>query len=144
MNERRLFRSKKDRIIAGVCGGLAEYFHVDSLVMRAIFVLLLFSSVFSGAVIIIYLLALVLMPHEDKVTREPGQPDTTPHAATSPRQRGLFVGVILVTVGAFHLLAALTGTLPLLTMAAAGLIVLGILVLNGAFTNGFSANDGRQ
>lgn len=42
MAQKRLYRSKKDKMIAGVCGGLAEYFGIDPVIIRIIaFVLLL-------------------------------------------------------------------------------------------------------
>lgn len=58
---RRLYRSRSDRIIAGVCGGLASYLSIDSNLMRIIYVLLL---IFTGVVplVIIYLLCWILVP----------------------------------------------------------------------------------
>src|SRR5688500_2080537 len=61
-DERRLRRSTTDRQIAGVCGGLAEYFQVDSTAVRLVWVVL---SIFCGAVIggvIAYLLAWLIIP----------------------------------------------------------------------------------
>ena len=61
-DERRLRRSTTDRQIAGVCGGLAEYFQVDGTAVRLVWVVL---SIFCGAVIggvIAYLLAWVIVP----------------------------------------------------------------------------------
>ncbi len=60
-NVKRLYRSKKDRIIAGVCGGLAEYFSIDSNLMRIIYVIL-FLVTGILPLIIIYLLVWVLVP----------------------------------------------------------------------------------
>jgi len=45
MKNKKLYRSVTDRQIAGVCGGIAEYFEVDSTIIRLIFVLLLFCGV---------------------------------------------------------------------------------------------------
>jgi phage shock protein C len=60
-NVKRLYRSKNNKIIAGVCGGLAEYFSIDPTIMRIIYVLL---SIVTGIVplIIIYLIMWVLIP----------------------------------------------------------------------------------
>lgn len=60
--ERRLVRSKRDRKIAGVCGGLAEYLHVDPTAVRLGWVLL---TLFPGTLpigLIGYLLAWLIMP----------------------------------------------------------------------------------
>jgi phage shock protein PspC (stress-responsive transcriptional regulator) len=61
-NSRVLRRSTTDRQIAGVCGGLAEYFGVDSNAMRLLWVI---ASIFCGLVIggvIVYLLAWLIIP----------------------------------------------------------------------------------
>lgn len=63
MNQtKKLYRSKKDQIIFGVCGGLADYFEIDPLIVRLVFVALLFGG---GAGLIIYLLFALLMPVKD-------------------------------------------------------------------------------
>ena len=56
---KRVYRSKKSKMLAGVCGGIAEYFDVDPVLVRLLFVLLLFMG-FVG--IIIYLVAWLLIP----------------------------------------------------------------------------------
>ena len=60
-NIKKLYRSKKDRIIFGVCGGMGEYFEVDSLIIRFLFILLSFTG---GAGVIIYILLAIIMPKE--------------------------------------------------------------------------------
>lgn len=63
--DRRLRRSTTDRQIAGVCGGMAEYFDTDPTLMRLIWVVL---SIFGGAIIggvIAYVLAWVIIPRSD-------------------------------------------------------------------------------
>ncbi len=57
-----LRRSRTDRMIAGVCGGLAESFGVDSSTVRLVTVLLV---LFGGLSIWIYIIAAILMPLED-------------------------------------------------------------------------------
>ncbi len=58
---KRMYRSKKDRKIAGICGGLGEYFDVDSTLLRLIFVLLLFTTGFAP-IIITYLIGWIIIP----------------------------------------------------------------------------------
>lgn len=57
-----LRRSKTDRMIAGVCGGLAESFGVDSSTVRLVTVLLV---LFGGLSVWIYIIAAIIMPLED-------------------------------------------------------------------------------
>ena len=56
---KRVYRSRKDRKIAGVCGGIAEYFSIDPVLVRLLFVAMLFMG-FVG--IIVYLVAWLIMP----------------------------------------------------------------------------------
>ena len=56
---KKLHRSRKDKIIAGVCGGLGEYFHTDPVWIRLLFVLF---TLFGGAAIVIYLIMWIIVP----------------------------------------------------------------------------------
>jgi phage shock protein C len=58
---RKLYRSKTDRMLAGVCGGLAEYFNTDPTLIRVLFVLL---TVLGGAGPIIYLAMWIIVPNQ--------------------------------------------------------------------------------
>lgn len=59
MTDRRLTKSRDDRMIAGVCGGLAEYFSIDAVLVRVAFVLL---GVFGGGGVIAYIVLMLIMP----------------------------------------------------------------------------------
>jgi phage shock protein C len=61
MDTKRLVRSKRERMIAGVCGGLAQYLGLDPTIVRLIFILLLFAPP-SG--VLIYLILWLIMPEE--------------------------------------------------------------------------------
>ena len=60
-NTKRLYRSKNDRMIAGVCGGLGQYLGVDPTVVRVVFA----ASVLAGfAGVPIYLILALIIPLE--------------------------------------------------------------------------------
>ncbi len=59
---KRIYRSKTDRILGGVAGGLGEYLDLDPTIFRLIFVIL---TVFGGSGIIIYLILWLIMPEKD-------------------------------------------------------------------------------
>ncbi len=62
---RRLRRSTSDRMIAGVCGGLARYFDLDPTVVRVAYVVVsLLSAAFPG--ILVYIVLLFVMPPDDQ------------------------------------------------------------------------------
>lgn len=56
---KRLFRSKSNRMLGGVCGGLGEYFGVDPTLVRLAWILLGFAG---GAGLLAYILAWVIVP----------------------------------------------------------------------------------
>ena len=59
---KKLFKSNVEKKICGVCGGIAEYFNLDPTIVRLIFVIL---GLWSGAGVIFYLIAALLMPNEE-------------------------------------------------------------------------------
>jgi phage shock protein C len=62
---KKLYRSQKDKKVAGVCAGLADYFNIDPTVVRIIFVVLLLPGGFPGLIPYLILWALVpLQPDE--------------------------------------------------------------------------------
>lgn len=61
---RRLYRSDTDRMVAGVCGGIADYLDIDAAWVRLVFVLLVF---FSGAGIVAYIVLWVILPRESRI-----------------------------------------------------------------------------
>jgi phage shock protein C len=62
---KRLYRSRKNRMLGGICGGLGQYFHVDATLVRLIFVVLalIFLVPFPFG-IVAYLIMWVLVPNE--------------------------------------------------------------------------------
>jgi len=58
---RKLYRSKTNRQLAGVCGGLAEYFNLDATLIRILFVVL---AVLGGSGVVLYLAMWIIVPKE--------------------------------------------------------------------------------
>lgn len=57
--EKKLYRSETDKILGGVCGGLAEYFGIDSAIVRLVFVLIL---VYGGSGLLVYIILWIVLP----------------------------------------------------------------------------------
>lgn len=57
--DKRLYLSNTDKKIAGVCGGIAEYFNIDSTVVRILWVLFMF---FGGSGILAYIICALIIP----------------------------------------------------------------------------------
>jgi phage shock protein C len=58
---KRLYRSLDERMLAGVCGGLAEYFNMDPTLIRVLFVIL---SLAGGPGIVAYIILAIIVPEE--------------------------------------------------------------------------------
>ena len=58
---KKLYRSKKNRVIAGVCGGIGEYFNVDPTLIRLLWIIFLLLA---GSGIIAYIIAWIIIPEE--------------------------------------------------------------------------------
>lgn len=123
MQARKLYRSRDDRWIAGVCGGLGQYFGVDPTPLRLGFIVL---SLWKGFGVLLYLVALLLVPEEPSA-----------HAATDPLlpqehsapedmavRRFRVLGVIFLLGGIYLLLQ----NLELFTQAGERLIAVVLIV----------------
>ena len=115
--ENRLYRSKKDSIIAGVCGGLGEYFGIDPVILRIVAVILVLAS---GIGLLAYIIAWIAIPQrkdeEEVVEKKGGANKYLP-------------GIILVIVGLVFLLNNILPWFRFEIIASLILIALGIAIL---------------
>lgn len=61
MNSKKLYRSRTYRMVAGVCGGIGEYFDIDPTLVRLAWVIV---TLFGGAGLLAYIIAWVVIPEE--------------------------------------------------------------------------------
>jgi phage shock protein PspC (stress-responsive transcriptional regulator) len=113
---RRLYRTRDERVIAGVCGGIARYFNIDPVLVRVGAVALAFLG---GAGLLAYLAAVLLIPKEGESGRPPEAPS-----------RGLVIAGAVLLVVAFCVVLPFRGgwgpgwgLVPLGFIALAGLLV---------------------
>ncbi|RME24820.1 MAG: PspC domain-containing protein [Candidatus Zixiibacteriota bacterium] len=92
----RLYRSRKEKMIGGVCGGLAEYFDVDPTLVRLIAVVLLFAS---GVGLLAYIIAWIIIPEAPLGYEAPGS-----RHATRGSWGKYLPGLVLVFIGAAMLM----------------------------------------
>jgi phage shock protein C len=103
---KRLYRSRRNRVIAGVCGGIAEYLDVDPVLIRIIAVVLLFVG---GGSLIAYIIGMIIIPDESKISSPGSETPPTPGAPPPPpplgataqpaHTGGLIVGVVMILLG---------------------------------------------
>lgn len=89
---RQLHRSRTNRVLAGVCGGIAEYYGSDPTAVRLAALLI---GLFTGIVpmVVAYIVAAIVVPDGDGVAMAPGR------AELGPGQTAIVLGVLLVLVG---------------------------------------------
>ncbi|MCB2211161.1 PspC domain-containing protein [bacterium] len=61
-NSRRLTRSRDNRVIAGVCGGIGNYFNIDPVIVRILWLLAFFGA---GAGLLAYIIAWLVIPEDE-------------------------------------------------------------------------------
>jgi len=133
---RRLYRSRKQRILGGVCGGLGEYFGVDPVLIRLAWVLFCFVW---GVGLLLYIIAWIIIPPAPDYVEAQSVPSGTPPQATTPQTSPgypgiatiflIILGVVLVLGGVSSVLSSLlspfsTFLLPIALMVFGALIVL--------------------
>lgn len=62
----KLYRSEKDRMIGGVCGGLGEYFNIDSTIVRLLFALIM---IYGGSGLILYIILWIVVPTKSETVK---------------------------------------------------------------------------
>ena len=150
---KRLYRSRSDRVVAGVCGGLATYFDIDPTIVRVIAVLSVFVS---GLGILAYIILAIVVPLENTKETEPKDVikenveeiketaselgreirstlagEDKSEAADKVHQHRTIIGIILIGLGIFFLLGSFNlfwwfrwGYLWPLILVAIGLIII--------------------
>ncbi|MDD5062955.1 MAG: PspC domain-containing protein [Candidatus Marinimicrobia bacterium] len=99
---KKLYRSDQQKIVAGVCGGIAEYFEIDPVLIRLIWIVLI---VFGGTGILAYLIAWIVIPTRQMKNEEPvvkeepvvEKPESKPQSQSQNMR--LFWGIVLILIG---------------------------------------------
>jgi len=164
----RLYRSRNDRVLFGVAGGVADWLDVDPALVRIVFALLLFAG---GIGFLLYIIMAIVVPEEPAHVgpppmpgeapamppAEPGAPAAAPagywvddraarraarraQRAESGGQGVVIFGAILIIVGAWFLLRRYVTWLDGDLLGPIVLIVIGALLLAGALTRGGRGN----
>lgn len=167
----RLYRSRDERVVSGVCGGIADRYDLDPSIVRIAFALLVLSA---GVGLVLYIVMALVVPEEplEASTMTPGttsEPGSTEDAATTPpaavgdraahRQarrearrldrgaadgRGaVILGAILVVVGAWFLVRRYLPALDEDFFGPLVLIAIGGILVAGALNRG-SGEQPRQ
>ncbi len=127
--EKKLYKSSRDKVLAGVCGGIAEYFVVDSVIVRLLWVVF---TLMGGAGLLAYIIAAIIVPsdngglHEDNLYPGNEQERRTPGGS---RNTLVFLGIVFIGLACFLVIRNFIPWIPRDLMLAGLLLVLGVFFI---------------
>ncbi len=147
MEAKRLFRSRTDSVIAGICGGLGRYFDTDPILFRVLFIA---AVLFGGSGILVYIVLWIAVPeepvapgfdstlnqetmNEETKNQEPAsqeQPTTPKH---NRGDGNLWGGLILIALGAIFLIDRFVPRIDFGDLWPVILIVVGVILISKAY-----------
>lgn len=135
---KKLYRSRKWRVFGGVAGGLAEYFGLDPILMRVIFVII---TLINGIGIYLYIILWIIIPEvpfeiaykvnpEDRSEKPEGsEPDLS---FAEPKQEGkgrIIIGTILIIIGALFFFEKIIPSFNFEDFFPAILVIIGLSLI---------------
>lgn len=139
MDQSRLYRSQRDNIIGGVCGGLGDYLNTDPLVFRILFVV---AFLVGGSGLLIYIIFWIVIPEEEipiintknssNMETEPKTDNNTMEEQKKPQKNdgNLWGGLILITLGAIFLIDRFVPRIDFGDLWPLILIVVGVILIS--------------
>lgn len=126
--EKKLQRDTRNKVIGGVCAGLANYFGMDASLLRLLLALMI---LFAGSGFWLYIILWIVMPAGDpQVTRENGDAIMSDIIEPTKVNKGsLVIGLILIGLGALGLLHRFVPSFSWQMLWPVFLIVLGIILI---------------
>ncbi|MCX7876722.1 MAG: PspC domain-containing protein [Melioribacteraceae bacterium] len=142
--KKKLYRSRKEKIIGGVAGGLGDYFNIDPVIVRVLFVVL---SILHGSGILVYFILWIVIPEEpfeiaygikDDTQQNDNENkninDNLPLAEIKKNNTPtLITGGILIFIGIIFLLNNIIPSFNLSDLFPYILILVGILLISNSF-----------
>ncbi|CAH2214415.1 PspC domain-containing protein [Tepidibacter aestuarii] len=102
---KKVYRSLDDRVLAGVCGGLAKYFDIDSTIVRVLWILGFFAG---GLGIFAYIICAVIIPQESfceyNMNKQKYDEGISRYDKERSRKNKVLLGIILILLGLFSLI----------------------------------------
>ncbi len=142
MENKRLYRSRKSSLIAGVCGGLADYFNTEPVLIRGLFVIAILAG---GGGVLVYIILWIITPSEENAI--PGteentntifeeNPDVKLNSEKMEDQKkqkndgNLWGGLILIALGAIFLIDRFVPDINFGDLWPLILIVIGVILIS--------------
>lgn len=142
MTETRLYRSRTNTVIGGVCGGLGEYLNVDPILFRILFALAL---IIGGSGLLVYIILWIVIPERKEIPIQMNNQNEEPMTDTGnqtenvnkqgePRKPekndgNLWAGLILITLGGIFLIDRFVPRIDFGDLWPLILIVVGVILI---------------
>ncbi|PKM52551.1 MAG: hypothetical protein CVV02_01760 [Firmicutes bacterium HGW-Firmicutes-7] len=131
MMEKKLYKSSNDKMISGVCAGIAQYFNVDPTLVRIGAVVLGFASFFT--LILGYIVCAMIMPEksfdEEEEEVEVYDKDGNKIKNSSQKKNSNIIGIFLIGIGCFWIFNKFVWWIDRDIYLAMGIIAIGVVVL---------------
>lgn len=129
--EKKLYKSSSNKVIAGVCGGIGEYFAIDPVMVRLIAVVF---TLMGGSGLIAYIIAAIVIPADKKEIFEArgenyeGSPE---NYKKDNRNTSIALGLILIGIGGLIAVRYFVYWIPTKLVLAGVLVIIGgVIILN--------------
>ncbi|MEJ8554571.1 PspC domain-containing protein [Tepidibacter sp. Z1-5] len=103
--DKKVYRSLDDKVLTGVCGGLAKYFDIDSTIVRVLWILAFFAG---GLGIFAYIICAVIIPQETfseyNINKHKYEEGVSRYDTDKSRKNKIVFGSILILIGVFSLI----------------------------------------
>ncbi len=130
---KKLYRSRKDSVIAGVCGGIAEYFEIDSTLVRLLAIIVVFLG---GVGVIAYIIAWIIIPQNpdqqvdsDREHTQDEKNNMSQEEGKRDNNRYVWGGLILIFLGLFFLMRSFFPRFILISFWPVILVLVGIVLI---------------
>ncbi len=121
---KQLMRSNENKILAGVCSGIAEYFEIDPVIVRIIWML----SIFTGIGVIAYIICWIIMP-ERKYRSIGSHSELSSEPVVDKEKSRTILGITLIVVGLLFMMDKFFKWFDMDIIIPVGIIAIGIFVL---------------
>lgn len=130
MNNRRLYRSSTDKIISGVSGGLGDYFEIDPLLIRVLFVV---TTLGWGIGLLAYIILWIAMPRDNTWREDAEFPQPAIKENEQKTSRQSVFAVILILAGVMILMKNFIANFNMEYVIAVVIMAIGVYILYTSF-----------
>jgi phage shock protein C len=143
MENKRLYRSQKNSVIGGVCGGLADYFNTEPVLIRVLFVIAFFAV---GGGLLVYIVLWIITPLEvvpffkhandsvkDETIKEEQKSTVMEEQKKQSHDGSLWGGVILIALGGIFLIDRFVQNIDFGDLWPLILVAVGVILISKSF-----------